>query len=83
MKVFVTSSSALSFSCPQTVAGRYWDEFIDTLETNTEFTVDGSYIERPSLWIILYDADGREYEAELTRYSDGVYELNFENVHPI
>ena len=83
MKVFVSSSSLMSSTSPQTITGRYWDEFIDNLEMNTKFTVDGSYIERPSLWIILYDAAEREYEAEVTRYSDGVYELNFENIRPI
>ena len=64
-----------------------WKTFIDTIEYETGLKLDSAYRRRHKgdNFIILYDYSSGEtpdtYEAEITEYSDGSYELDGENIH--
>lgn len=59
--------------------GKGWNQFVADIESNG-YTVDSSYRSKPSQWIILKDKDGNSYDAEVTKYSDGDYELMTYNI---
>lgn len=52
---------------------RYWAELIEEIESEG-YKVDSADKHRPAQWITAYK-DGNEYEIEVTRYSDGTYEI--------
>ena len=58
-----------------------WEDLIEDIESETDFSVSSEYIDNPQKYIFLYDSAGNEYEAEITKYYGGDYELRFENVH--
>lgn len=58
-----------------------WSSLIDAIESETDFSISSEYVEHPQKHIFLYDSKGNEYEAEITKYFDGDYELRFENVN--
>ena len=60
-----------------------WTKLIDKIESLTQFKVDSVDRENPDSWITLYDDKGTEYQAEITKYSDGEYELNTSNIHTV
>ena len=63
------------------VTSHDWDDFVSQVEQVTGFSVDSVSRERPCKWMVLWDPDGVEYEAEVERYSDGGYELMLYNVN--
>jgi len=65
------------------VTGDTWQSFLDNLELKTGLTVDSSYRRRYNQWIELYDDKGGQYDAEITRYFDGGYELMLYNISKI
>ena len=62
------------------LVGQTWYRLIRDIYDNTEFYCDLDC--SPSKFIYLFDTEGNEYEAEVTRYSDGQYELRVDNIHP-
>ena len=64
------------------VVGKTWGEFIANVENETEYAVDDAYRSRPENWIILIDDEGNMYDAEVTKYYRGGYELMLYNVTP-
>jgi hypothetical protein len=76
MKRFIKCSTS---SCKAT--GRTWSEFIRNIESTLGYEVDSAY-RRTSDQLILMYLDGAEYEGEVTRYSDGTYELICDNIYP-
>ena len=58
-----------------------WEGLVEDIENETDFSVSSEYVDNPQRHIFLYDPDGNEYEAEVTKYYEGDYELRFENVH--
>lgn len=60
---------------PEKVTGRTWKEFIANIERNTRFTVDSADKVRYGQWVTIYDENHKWQEVEVTRYSDGTYEL--------
>lgn len=64
-----------------------WKTFIDTIEYETGLKVDSAYRRRRKgeNWLILLDESAKDgvetYEAEITEYSDGTYELDGDNIH--
>lgn len=63
------------------VTSHYWDDFVSQVEQATGFSVDSVSRERPCKWMVLWDPDGVEYEAEVERYPEGRYELMLYNVN--
>ena len=59
-----------------------WNGFLDEIESKTEFKVDSAYRRRPDDWIELIGPDGAVYDAEVTRYHNGDYELHLDNISP-
>lgn len=64
----ITSSSDLL-----QYTARYWAELIEEIESEG-YEVDSADKHRPAQWIIAYK-DGNEYEIEVSKYSDGTYEI--------
>lgn len=64
------------------IVAKSWHLLIEDIESETYFTVGDEYVNNPQMNIFLYDSDGNEYVAEVTKYYDGDYELHFDNVHP-
>lgn len=62
--------------------GKTWEEFIKNVEDTFKFKVDAAYREHPDQFIMLYDGP-KCYEAEVTQYSDGSYELVRDNIHSV
>lgn len=62
------------------ITGKTWPEFIANIESQTKFKVDSAY--RKKYWSDIIDLlDGSDvYEAEVTKYSDGTYELLMYNI---
>lgn len=52
---------------------RYWAELIEEIESEG-YKVDSADKHRPSQWITAYK-NGNEYEIEVSKYSDGTYEI--------
>lgn len=61
------------------VTGRTWRQFIANLESETSYEVDSVDRERYSQWITLLKGSD-VYDAEVTKYSDGTYELILSNI---
>lgn len=68
MKRYIRSNSELL-----QYTARYWAELIDEIESEG-YKVDSADKHKPSQWITAYK-NGNEYEIEVTRYSDGTYEI--------
>ncbi len=64
------------------VTARKWSEFVNKIDEVTEYSVDSAYRRRPDDWIELIGDDGSIYDAEVTKYHDGTYELMSYNVTP-
>lgn len=64
----ITSSSDLL-----QYTARYWAELIEEIESEG-YEVDSADKHRPAQWITAYK-DGNEYEIEVSKYSDGTYEI--------
>lgn len=64
------------------VTGRTWKQFINNIENETRFTVADIDKTKPGQWITLFDKDHRWYEVEVTKYSDGEYELLLDQTYP-
>lgn len=60
------------------ITGKGWQNFIDSLE-DYGFEIDSAYRYEPEKWIMIIK-DGVVYDAEVTRYSDGTYELMESNI---
>lgn len=65
----------------EVLVGQTWSKLVESIYDNTEFIVDFEYIDNPQKHIFLIDPDHNEYEAEVTRYSNGQYELRVDNIH--
>ena len=64
------------------VTGYPWKSFIKNIEETTNFLVDSAYRRNPSKWIELIDKNTKQiYDAEVTKYSDGTYELMLYNIN--
>lgn len=73
MKRVVASYSAKSYN------GRSWDELIMQLD-RAGYEVDSAYRNYPHRWIELIK-DGQIFDAEVTAYHDGSYEVMEENIY--
>lgn len=62
-----------------TITGKTWDEFIKNIESQTKFKVDSASKRRYCQFIDLIDGPDL-WEGEVTKYSDGSYELLMDNV---
>lgn len=65
------------------IVGGTWNEFLDNIEAQTNYKVDSAFRRHANQWIELIGKDGQIYDAEVTRYSDGEYELLYTNIHPV
>ena len=65
---------------PEKVTGDYWKQFTDNIYKEFGFDLDDMSLEEPTQFLILYK-DGKEYEAEVTKYFRGPYELLRDNIH--
>ena len=73
MKRVVASQSAKSYG------GRSWNELIMQLD-RAGYLVDSAYRDYPHKWIEVIK-DGRLYDAEVTPYEDGSYEVMEYNIY--
>lgn len=65
------------------ITGNTWQEFISNIEAQTKYDVDSAYKRRPEKWIELINKEtGDIFDAEVTNYFDGSYELMLYNVTP-
>lgn len=64
------------------VTGKTWSELISNIQDELGFQVDSADKRKPNQFIMLYKYDS-VYEAEVTQYSDGQYELNSDNINRI
>ena len=72
-----------SLDSDDNIAGNTWQEFISNIEAQTKYDVDSSYKRRPEKWIELINKEtGDIFDAEVTKYFDGSYELMLYNVTP-
>lgn len=68
---------------PSKIVGKSWQEFISNIEAQTDYNVDSAYKGQPEQWIELVDKEtGKIYDGEVTKYSDGSYELMSYNITP-
>lgn len=72
MKIRCSSNSAR-------ITGKTWDELIKNIESQTKFKVDAACKRCDSQFIDLLDGPDL-WEGEVTKYSDGSYELLMNNV---
>lgn len=73
MKIVHRSKKIQSSSDLLQYTARYWAELIEEIEYEG-YQVDSADRHKPAQWITAYK-DGSEYEIEVTRYSDGTYEI--------
>lgn len=73
MKIVHKSRNIKSASDLLQYTARYWAELIEEIEYEG-YQVDSADRHKPAQWITAYK-DGNEYEIEVTRYSDGTYEI--------
>lgn len=73
MKIIHRSKSIKCGSDLLQYTARYWAELIEEIESEG-YEVDSADKHRPAQWIIAYK-DGNEYEIEVSKYSDGTYEI--------
>ena len=73
MKVVYKSRNIKSASDILQYTARYWAELIEEIESEG-YKVDSADRHKPAQWITAYK-DGNEYEIEVTKYSDGTYEI--------
>ena len=70
----------------QTYTGKTWKDFINNLESNSNYKVDSAYRCKYDNWIELIDNNGNIYDAEVTMYRDRLgnttYELVDYNIAP-
>ena len=72
-----------SLDSDDNITGNTWQEFISNIEDQTKYDVDSSYKRRPEKWIELINKEtGDIFDAEVTKYFDGSYELMLYNVTP-
>ena len=64
-----------------TLVGQTWQQLINAINDSTQFTVMSESTSHPNQFIYLTDPDHNEYEAEVTKYSNGQYELRIDNIH--
>jgi hypothetical protein len=65
------------------IVGATWDEFLKNIEEQTVYKVDSAFKRHANQWIELIGKDGQIYDAEVTKYSDGEFELLYTNIHPV
>lgn len=73
MKRVVASYSQKSFG------GRSWNELVAQLD-RAGYKVDSAYRDWPNRWIEVIK-DGKIYDAEVTTYTDGSYEVMEQNIY--
>lgn len=76
MKRYIKASSS-----SRKAVGDTWSEFIQNIEDVFGYKVDGAYRRRPEQFILMYDESSTCYEAEVTKYFRGPYELLSYNIH--
>lgn len=69
-----------SKSNTQKITSKSWSDFIRQIEIQWGYSVDSINRNKYNQFITLLK-EGDEYEAEVTRYSDGTYELLLDNVY--
>ena len=62
--------------------GDTWARFIDAVES-AGWDVDSASKKKYDQWITVYDKDGKAYDAEVNKYSDGTYELMEYNINKV
>lgn len=67
LRNITSSSDVLQYTA------RYWAELIEEIESEG-YEVDSADRHKPAQWITAYK-DGNEYEIEVSKYSDGTYEI--------
>lgn len=65
------------------IVGSTWGELLDNIEAQTVYKVDSAFRRHPNQWIELIDKSGQIYDGEVTKYSDGEYELLYTNISPV
>ena len=73
LKIICKSKNIKSASNLLQYTARYWAELIEEIESEG-YEVDSADKHRPAQWIAAYK-DGNEYEIEVSKYSDGSYEI--------
>lgn len=73
MKIYIKSNRIYCASELLQCNAKYWAELIDEIESEG-YEIDSADKHKPAQWITAYK-DGNEYEIEVTRYSDGTYEI--------
>ena len=73
LKIVHRSKKIQSSSDLLQYTARYWAELIEEIEYEG-YQVDSADRHKPAQWITAYK-DGNEYEIEVTKYSDGTYEI--------
>ena len=74
-----TKTSVTASKSSKKFTGKGWKDFIKNIES-AGYTIDSVYRNKPEKWIEVTDADGNTYDAEVTKYSDGTYELMESNI---
>ena len=65
------------------ITGSTWEEFLNNIDEQSVYEVDSAFRRHPNQWIELIDDTGKIYDAEVTSYSDGAFELLYSNIHPV
>lgn len=61
----------------QKIFGKTWDEFVKNIETSTPYKVDSKFKTQPNQNITVIDKDLKQHPANVTKYSDGSFEMSF------
>lgn len=77
MQIKKTTKSVTASS--KKFTGKSWSEFISNLKS-AGYSIDSAYTKKPEQWIVIDDKDGNSYDAEVTEYSDGNFELMEYNI---
>ena len=62
------------------VTGATWQKFLENIESQTPYSVDDHHWDEPDSRHVVLWKDGKRYDTEITRYSDGEYELMLQNI---
>lgn len=84
MKILCRKSirSSSSVITDQKISARTWSELIRKLKFEAGIEVDSADSRQYNNFITGYSGD-QEYEVEVTKYSDGQYEVMFDNIVPV
>lgn len=82
LDITATNESRYYTTNSRKITSKYWPQFCDLIETQWGYGVDSVDKQRYSQFITLF-RDGYEYDAEVTKYSDGTYELLLSNITEI